>query len=100
MTIQNRRAFVFDMDGTIVDNMAFHTRAWLDFFASFDMPMTAEEVHRRTSGTIEESIRRNLGDHLSEVEVAELGNRKESLYRDSYHPHLQLILGLCVFRRR
>jgi len=26
------RAFIFDMDGTIVDNMAFHTKSWLAFF--------------------------------------------------------------------
>ena len=23
-------AFIFDMDGTLVDNMSFHTRAWLE----------------------------------------------------------------------
>ena len=28
-----QRAFIFDMDGTIVDNMAFHTKSWLAFFA-------------------------------------------------------------------
>ena len=30
---QAQRAFIFDMDGTIVDNMAFHTESWLAFFA-------------------------------------------------------------------
>ena len=27
-----KQAFVFDMDGTIVDNMAFHTDSWITFF--------------------------------------------------------------------
>ena len=30
---QAQRAFIFDMDGTIVDYMAFHTESWLAFFA-------------------------------------------------------------------
>ena len=28
----SQRAFIFDMDGTIVDNMAFHTKSWMAFF--------------------------------------------------------------------
>ena len=32
MTSSSQRAFIFDMDGTIVDNMAFHTKSWLAFF--------------------------------------------------------------------
>ena len=28
MTDFNSRAFIFDMDGTLVDNMQFHTAAW------------------------------------------------------------------------
>ncbi|MES3025772.1 MAG: beta-phosphoglucomutase, partial [Pseudomonadota bacterium] len=28
----SKRAFIFDMDGTIVDNMSFHTASWITFF--------------------------------------------------------------------
>lgn len=29
-----RPTFIFDMDGTLVDNMAFHVQAWFMFFVA------------------------------------------------------------------
>ena len=30
--MSRKRALIFDMDGTIVDIMAFHTQSWVTFF--------------------------------------------------------------------
>ena len=81
----------------MIDNMAFHTQAWLSFFAELGINMTADEVHHQNYGTIEEVIHRIVGNHLSDVEVRELAERKEALYRDLYRPHLKLINGLQDF---
>jgi beta-phosphoglucomutase len=90
-------AFIFDMDGTIIDNQSFHQRAWQEFLASLGIDMTLEELDRHNHGTIGEVLRRICGSHLSDAEVVELGDRKEWLYRQYYRPHLKLLPGLLEF---
>ena len=82
------KAFIFDMDGTIIDNMRFHIQAW------------QKEIHDRNMGTIEEVIRRFFGENLSDDEVVALGNQKELFYRNLYRPHLKPISGLNDFLDR
>ena len=31
------KAFIFDMDGTIVNNIPYHTKAWLQFLGRYDI---------------------------------------------------------------
>lgn len=90
-------AFIFDMDGTIIDNIRFHLQAWSDFLSSLGVEMTEAELDRHNHGTIGEVLRRICGEHLSEADVLELGERKESRYRELYRPHLRLIAGLPSF---
>jgi beta-phosphoglucomutase family hydrolase len=89
-----KRAFIFDMDGTIVDNMAFHTQSWISFFEQRGMPLDAEEFFRTTAGRQgKEIIRAHLGEHLSDDEVLALNLEKESVYRDLYGPHRKTVPG-------
>ncbi|MFC0251761.1 HAD family hydrolase [Massilia consociata] len=88
------RAFVFDMDGTIVDNMAFHTDSWITFFERRGMAIDADAFFRTTAGRQgKEIIRHYLGEHLDDDAVAELNHEKESVYRELYAPHLQAVHG-------
>jgi beta-phosphoglucomutase family hydrolase len=91
-------AFIFDMDGTMVDNMEFHGRAWVEFLAQLGIEMDAEEFLRRTSGMTNARILRSiLGPHLSIREVAAYAARKEALYRELYRPYLRPVPGLRSF---
>jgi beta-phosphoglucomutase family hydrolase len=90
-------AFIFDMDGTMIDNMTFHVQAWQEFLTSLGIAMTPEELDRHNRGTIAEVLRQICGEHLTDAEVIELGDRKEWLYREFYRPHLKLIPGLLSF---
>jgi beta-phosphoglucomutase len=85
------------MDGTIVDNMDFHLIAWREFLKTHGVEMSDEELHYKMRGTIEEGVRRNLGEHLSDEEVAVLGFQKEQMYRDLYAPHLKAFDGFDDF---
>jgi beta-phosphoglucomutase family hydrolase len=88
------RAFVFDMDGTIVDNMAFHTDSWLRFFALRGQALDADEFFRATAGRQGREIMRSyLGEHLTDDELALLDHEKESLYRELYAPHRKAVDG-------
>ncbi len=94
------RAFIFDMDGTLVDNARYHTQAWLQMLADLGQQVTAEELHRWSSGKTNGQILRHvLGPGLSDEQIAELAERKETRYRAAYGPHRKLVAGLDRFLR-
>jgi beta-phosphoglucomutase family hydrolase len=89
-----KRAFAFDMDGTIVDNMAFHTQSWITFFERRGRAIDADEFFRATAGRQgQEIIRHYLGADLSDEEVGSLNHEKESVYRELYAPHRKTVAG-------
>ena len=88
------RAFIFDMDGTIVDNMAFHTQSWITFFERRGKAIEADEFFRATAGRQGPEIMRTyIGDHLQDEEIRVLNEEKESVYRELYAPHLKAVAG-------
>jgi beta-phosphoglucomutase len=96
-----KSAFIFDMDGTIVDNMAFHTRSWLEFFARRGKEYEAEAFFRETAGAQgREILRERLGPEIPEDEIAVLAQEKDVLYRDMYRPHRRAIGGFEDFVTR
>jgi beta-phosphoglucomutase family hydrolase len=89
-----QRAFIFDMDGTIVDNMAFHTQSWMTFFQSRGHVLDADAFFLSTAGRQgHEIIRSYLGDGFSDAEHVALMAEKESVYRELYAPHLATVAG-------
>ncbi len=87
-------AFIFDMDGTIVDNMAFHTQSWIRFFEQRGMAIDADEFFRTTAGRQgKEIIRSHLGEHLADDAVKTLNLEKEGVYRELYGPHRKTVAG-------
>jgi beta-phosphoglucomutase family hydrolase len=94
----SKPAFIFDMDGTIVDNMAFHTRSWLEFFARRGKEYEAEAFFRETAGAQgREILRERLGADVTDEEIAELAAEKDALYREMYGPHRRAIQGFDDF---
>ncbi|MGO4476908.1 HAD family hydrolase [Massilia sp. 2TAF26] len=94
----SKPAFIFDMDGTIVDNMAFHTRSWLEFFARRGKEYEAEAFFRETAGAQgREILRARLGDEVTDEEIAALAAEKDALYREMYGPHRAAIKGFDDF---
>jgi beta-phosphoglucomutase family hydrolase len=91
---QPKRAFIFDMDGTIVDNMAFHTKSWIAFFERRGQALDADEFFKATAGRQgKEIMRAYLGEHLTDDEIPVLDDEKESLYRELYAPHRKTVDG-------
>lgn len=93
-------AFIFDMDGTLVDNVPFHMQSWLTLLAELGAPVEADEFARRMLGkTNEETLREIIGAHLTDAQIVEYAARKEALYRELYRPHLRPVAGLDDFLR-
>jgi beta-phosphoglucomutase len=82
-------AAIFDLDGTLVDNMRFHVQAWVAMSRSLGLEAPAERFEREFNGRRNEEIfPALLGRPVPPEELALLAERKEAHYRELYAPHL------------
>ncbi|MDH3710706.1 MAG: HAD family phosphatase [Cyclobacteriaceae bacterium] len=91
------KGVIFDMDGTMVDNMMVHHRAWQRKLASLGFNMTIKEVMNEIHGVNEEIIERIFGDRFTPEQRRRIAWEKEQEYRDIYVHELQPIPGLMSF---
>ncbi|HEU4382097.1 MAG TPA: HAD family phosphatase [Anaeromyxobacteraceae bacterium] len=100
MPIQPRAA-VFDLDGTLVDNMAFHGRAWVATAERLGVQATRDQFEREWAGkTSPEIFEILLGGPQPAAVAAKLAAEKEAAYRELYLPHLAPLPGLFPFLAR
>jgi beta-phosphoglucomutase family hydrolase len=93
----NKYGFIFDMDGTLVDNMDHHSKAWGKLLDENGLEMDLDDFLKRTAGqTSEEIIPAVFGD-ISDERITEIADRKEELYRDAYRPDRKPVPGLVEF---
>lgn len=89
--------FIFDMDGTMVDNMMVHHRAWQLKLQELGLNYTLEQVRQEIHGKNEEILKRLFGEQLSDSERARHAWEKEALYRKVFANELCLIDGVADF---
>ncbi|TAE46547.1 MAG: HAD family phosphatase [Bacteroidetes bacterium] len=85
------------MDGTMVDNMNVHNRAWQLQLASIGIDMSIEEVKATCHGKNEEIFERLFGDRFTPEQRRQYSREKEERYREVFLHELKLIEGLSAF---
>ncbi|MDB5234374.1 MAG: haloacid dehalogenase [Hymenobacter sp.] len=93
------KALIFDLNGTMIHDMDYHTRAWLHLF-NHDLggQFTYEQVKPQMYGKNQEVLVRMFGpDRFSTEEMDRLSLEKEKRYQQEYLPHLALLPGLAAF---
>lgn len=87
-------ALIFDMDGTMVDNMMTHHRGWRKTLADYGLFLTLEEVVATCHGKNVEILERLFPGKYSLEERERISFEKESSYREIFLSELQLLPGL------
>jgi beta-phosphoglucomutase family hydrolase len=97
MNFYEKRAFIFDMDGTLVDNMYFHTQAWGKLLEENGIEMNTHDFLVKTAGKTNREILPTVFGEISDERIAQLGARKESLYQKLFLPHRKAVDGAIEF---
>jgi beta-phosphoglucomutase len=89
-------AFIFDLNGTMIDDMEYHTIAWHSILnEDLNAGLSREEVRREMYGKNEELLERVFGrGRFTAAEAASISDKKERSYQQAFLPELRLIDGL------
>lgn len=96
-----KKAFLFDMNGTMIDDMQYHTRAWHKVLNELGAGLTLEQTKEHMYGKAEEMFDRIFGPgKFSDQELHATIMNKELAYQEVFRPHLKLINGLGAFLQK
>ncbi|MDP9044421.1 MAG: HAD family phosphatase [Pseudomonadota bacterium] len=94
------RAFLFDLDGTLIDSMPHHQSAWDAWHVRHGLPMDSDGFFAATAGRSNPEILVDLFPDHSADEIQALADEKEGLYREIAARSLGLIPGAQSFVER
>lgn len=97
-----KKAFIFDLNGTMIDDMSYHTKAWYDILNNdLKANLSWDEVKLQMYGKNQELLVRVFGsDKFTNEEMDVLSLEKEKRYQSAFKPYLQLITGLDDFIKK
>lgn len=93
-------AFIFDMDGTMIDSMPWHARSWVEFAERHGVKLDVSEILARTTGrTGTESMRQLFERALSDEECQAMVHEKEEIYRAMFSDNFTEVAGFTAFAK-
>jgi beta-phosphoglucomutase len=91
-------AVIFDMDGTMINNTAYHQKAWLEYLKQYGIQLSGEEYLQKVSGKKNDQIVKELfGPSVSPHKIKVISDEKEALYRELYADFIEEVPGLIKF---
>jgi beta-phosphoglucomutase len=88
------KAILWDLDGVITDSGDYHYQAWVQVFTPMGIPFT-RDTFNELFGMNNTTMLSRYFDPLREGELMkEVAAKKEKLYKQVFHGHLQLLPGV------
>ncbi len=89
------KGLLFDMDGTLVDNLAYHFAAF-DAYAEREGFTLLEPMSLKFNGMHSDAIFTRVlsAEVVAEYGLDRLNREKEEVYREMYRPHIEPIAGI------
>ena len=95
--MNQQKAFLFDLNGTMIDDMQYHIKAWHGILNGLGANISLERMKEECYGKNGELLERMFPGRFSEDEKREMSYEKERHYQLAFKPHLKLLPGLDVF---
>lgn len=93
------KAYLFDMDGVLVDNCHYHVLSWLEFAKRHGGKLTKEQIVAWMGAPGRDYIARMFDEPVSPERVTQMMEEKEELYREIYRPVMEPRKGLIDLLR-
>jgi beta-phosphoglucomutase len=93
MSEKHDKAAIWDVDGTLVDTAELHFQAWQAVCREKGREFTRSDFAATFGQRNPEIIRTLFGEQFTPQEIADLGDRKEVLYRDAAKNGVELLPG-------
>lgn len=94
------QAFLFDLDGTLIDSMPHHHDAWVAWHARRGLAIDAEAFFAATAGRSNDEILADMFPVATAQERLAMAHEKEALYREIAAPRLAMVAGAQAFVER
>lgn len=93
----NNPAFLFDLNGTMIDDMQYHIKAWHGILNSLGANISMGQMKEECYGKNNELLDRIFPGRFSEEEKNRMSYEKETAYQAAFRPMLKLLPGLHGF---
>ncbi len=91
------KAFLFDLNGTMIDDMHYHINAWHTIVNNFGANLSVAQVANECYGKNGDLLERVFPGRFTDEEKNTIGYKKELVYQKEFKPHLALLPGLQNF---
>ena len=93
-------AFLFDMDGVIIDSNPFHKIALKQFCKKYGHDLTEDQLRERIYGRTNKDWITNVFGPLPADQLKKYADEKEQLFRDLYANDIKPVAGLKGFLQK
>lgn len=90
-------AFIFDMDGVLIDSNPFHKIALQQFCKKYGYVLTESELREKIYGRTNKDWIINIFGNIGEEKISAYADEKETLYRELYANSIAPVKGVLAF---